>query len=1358
MKRKTRIISMLLCIVMVLGLLPTQVFAVDIVASGYCGGEGDGTNLSWTLDSEGVLTISGTGAMADYGNYWNQNLAPWGDHRTEIKKLILGAGITHIGNNAFHIVENLTGTLELPESVVSIGTNAFRACAFTGSLMLPDNTETIRGWAFCDCSHLDGTLTLGKNLSKVDDTAFEDTNFAKMDIGSCTSTALIRKLISNFRDTLDEISVDPANPNYLLQDDILYNRAITEIVFCSRSKTGTLEIPYGVEKISDYAFFRCADLTGELIFPDTLSHIGDTAFCKCTGFTGDLRFPDTVSYIGPSAFSECAGFDGQLFLPKGVTLGERVFNYCQGLRGSIVIPEGVSGVPANAFFECSGFDGSIILGSDVKAIGQFAFKCCDNVTGSLDIPAGVTQIGTCAFEYCDALNGSAFLPVDFYVASWAFKCGIKNFYFRGNAPTGNGLRKYTFPDDATLYYLENTSGWTDSEAYDATAGTWNGYKLATWDEGGGDNPSQGDYGNTVSITRVGGPNRPFSAEVSILIDGNYSLGDGYIALYRYDNNELIERIDTKSFMTIDSVDPEDYVTKNIISHEDGATFVKAVFQQLPANSCVYPVISDTFLKDQTTGKCLRAYTNKEKTHLYTPIDRWFFLNNDEAFTNKYVFIESDLEKIDENLSFLEVYNIKKNILKENWDGSCYGMSVTTLLNAYSLIQPDLFYGNVDSLYKIPKYKGDYVEGKINYYHALQYNNAYVKAKKEFMKLDNREQLQIIDSLGEKANRGDGPFLLSFSGKLKKDKISVPFGHAVVGMGKETGSWTQCIPFLKKPVEFTSRIKLYDCSLNYNDPTYMYYDCGTGAWWFDGWMHNATTLQCATNDMSLLDPIDHRKGRSANLSSAAFLTVESQDGSFDFDLFLDGQTYHVTPSTDLRDIGLISFFDSSVAYENGEIIPPDHMNVFIPDQASSYIITPRINSSGAFSVFDQDIGMSAQVASCDSLAFDKTGHIFAAGINGEYTFEILYNDGYCDYPWNQTTIAGDGISNIEIKKADDGIAISSDCPAKMTVTVRKDSEEKIIQFSKEDSDVLVTERITEDGIEPIIMADKDNDGTYDTPVTSGFTYSVTFNCCGGVISQSSSKTNSEGKVSEFPTPTRDGYTFVGWFTAADGGTQITTETVFTEDTTVYAHWTENADVPDTPVPPYIPPVVPVQPTQPDTPAVPGIPVPSYTDVSPDAWYYSAVLYVSGRGLMTGTGANTFAPDAAASRAMMWTILARMSGAEVDGGKPWYVLAQTWATVNGMSDGTDPDGRITREQLVTMLYRYAGEPEVADGELAGLNTFADSADVSEYARKAMAWAVSNGIINGIGGRLVPQGTVARAQVAAMLMRFCENVLNK
>ena len=189
-----------------------------------------------------------------------------------------------------------------------------------------------------------------------------------------------------------------------------------------------------------------------------------------------------------------------------------------------------------------------------------------------------------------------------------------------------------------------------------------------------------------------------------------------------------------------------------------------------------------------------------------------------------------------------------------------------------------------------------------------------------------------------------------------------------------------------------------------------------------------------------------------------------------------------------------------------------------------------------------------------------------------------------------------------------------------------------------------------------------------------------------------------------------------------------------------------------VPPVVRPTQPGRPDEPDTPDTPDLPDPGYADVPANAWYYDAVAYAADRGLMTGTTAETFAPDAATTRAMVWTILGRLSGAEVDGGSPWYAAAQRWAVESGVSDGSDPDGRITREQLAAMLYRFAGEPDLLDSELAALSEFEDDEDVSGYAYRAMAWAVSNGIINGVDGALAPRSFATRAQVAAMLMRFC------
>lgn len=162
---------------------------------------------------------------------------------------------------------------------------------------------------------------------------------------------------------------------------------------------------------------------------------------------------------------------------------------------------------------------------------------------------------------------------------------------------------------------------------------------------------------------------------------------------------------------------------------------------------------------------------------------------------------------------------------------------------------------------------------------------------------------------------------------------------------------------------------------------------------------------------------------------------------------------------------------------------------------------------------------------------------------------------------------------------------------------------------------------------------------------------------------------------------------------------------------------------------------------------------YMDVQTNDWYFGAVQYVTENGLMNGTG-NGFEPNLATSRAMIWTILARMSNVNTASGGEWYAVAQQWAKANGVSDGTMPNGTITREQLAAMLYRYAVSKGMVKAPVtANLGIFAGASSVSTYANEAMQWAVSTGLINGMDGKLNPQGSATRAQVATMLMRFAE-----
>ena len=162
---------------------------------------------------------------------------------------------------------------------------------------------------------------------------------------------------------------------------------------------------------------------------------------------------------------------------------------------------------------------------------------------------------------------------------------------------------------------------------------------------------------------------------------------------------------------------------------------------------------------------------------------------------------------------------------------------------------------------------------------------------------------------------------------------------------------------------------------------------------------------------------------------------------------------------------------------------------------------------------------------------------------------------------------------------------------------------------------------------------------------------------------------------------------------------------------------------------------------------------FTDVPAANWASDAVAFASSRELFNGTGADTFSPNAPMTRQMLMTVLARLDGTDTSGNA--YAKGMEWAIRNGVSNSSDPEGKITREQLATMLWRYAGSPSVS-GRMTG---FVDADQIGGYAEDAMLWATKAGIIGGKGnGQLDPKGYATRAEVAAMLMRYCNTLFTK
>ena len=286
----------------------------------------------------------------------------------------------------------------------------------------------------------------------------------------------------------------------------------------------------------------------------------------------------------------------------------------------------------------------------------------------------------------------------------------------------------------------------------------------------------------------------------------------------------------------------------------------------------------------------------------------------------------------------------------------------------------------------------------------------------------------------------------------------------------------------------------------------------------------------------------------------------------------------------------------------------------------------------------------------------------------------------------------------------------------------------------------------------------------SPTAGGASYTVTFDGSGGGVSPAPMQTGTDGRLSSLPTPIVSGiYTFDGWFTAKSGGTQITTATVFSADTTVYAHWALTV----TGIPVY-PPLTPsdVQPSAP--PVTPPTYTNPYSDVLTSDWFYGDVQYVTEHNLMSGVGGGLFSPNTPMTRGMLVTVLYRMHGSpsigelnnpftDVASGQ-YYTDAVIWAAANnlvlGYGDGRfGPNDLITRQDMAALFARYVAFKGVELPSGTPI-VFSDAARIGDYAKAAVDELTAAGILNGRPGNLFdPTGTATRAEAAAVLHRFLD-----
>lgn len=418
----------------------------DVVKTGHSG------DTIWSLADDGKLTFSGEGAMK---NYAAKTAMPWYEYINQIESVVIGDGVTSIGNYAFYGMPNLT-EIYIPETVKTIGDYAFKGCTSLDGVVLPLGLTQLGESAFYGCTSLSAIdipaslYTVKpytfKNCTSLAEVTFHEGNLMKLSDGAFYGTAVTEISIPDCATIVDVYCFK----NCTKLESVKLSSSMTEIreaAFYGTALT-TLEVPKGVTKIGPYAFKNCKSLT-TVSLPSTLTSIGEASFYACDTLK-EVVLPDAVTEIGNYAFRKCESLTNVQFSESLENIGESAFYGCIGLT-SLDIPEGVTVIGGYAFKSCTGLV-SVELPDSLTTLGESAFYGCTGLT-TITIPENVETIGDYAFSRCINLKEIEFCGDAPSIGSNAFAKVIADVYYpAGNITwTADVMRNY----GGTINWKEN---------------------------------------------------------------------------------------------------------------------------------------------------------------------------------------------------------------------------------------------------------------------------------------------------------------------------------------------------------------------------------------------------------------------------------------------------------------------------------------------------------------------------------------------------------------------------------------------------------------------------------------------------------------------------------------------------------------------------------------------------------------------------------------------------------------------------------------------------------------------------------------------------------------------------------------